>query len=107
MVDYKTTKLDKTQARKTIAEIVVRFAHNVHFSRHALDEMAKDGLTTVDVWNVLKSGDARIIDEGELEKGSFRYRLETSFIMVVVAFHSEGEGFNVVTVWDKRKKNGG
>lgn len=106
MADYKSDKLDRTHARKTIAEIVARFAHNVHFSRHALEEMAKDDLTTVDVWNVLKSADARIIDEGEFTKGSYRYRLETSFIMVVVAFHSNGEGLNVVTVWDKRRNGG-
>lgn len=104
MIDYKTTKLDKTQARKMISEIVAKHPDQVMFSRHSLTEMDNDDLTTVDAWNVLKSSDARIIIEGELEKGSYRYRLETSFIMVVIAFRSDGKSLTVVTVWDKRRK---
>lgn len=105
-IDYKTKRLDKVAARKLIAEIVTKHAANVHFSRHALDEMDNDDLCTPDIWNVLKSSDSRIIDEGELEKGSYRYRLETAFIMVVIAFTSNGDGLFIVTVWDKRKGSG-
>lgn len=103
-IDYKTSKLDKTQARKQIAEVIAKFPGNIHFSRHAREELENDDLTTGDVWNVLKSSDSRIVDEGECCKGSYRYRLETTFIMVVVAFHVTGDGINIVTVWDKRKK---
>jgi hypothetical protein len=103
MTDYKTTKLDRNQARKNITQIVAQHPENVHFSNHARNEMTNDGLTTVDIWNVIKSPDSRILDEGELERGSYRYRLETNYIMVVIAFHIDGTGFNIVTVWDKRK----
>ena len=76
----------------------------MRFSRHALEELTKDDLTTVDGWNVLKSGDARIVDEGEFEKGTYRYRIETNYIMIVVTFQSDGNGLFVVTAWDKRGK---
>ena len=102
--DFKVNKVAKTQARKLIAEIVNRYPGNVYFSVHAQEEMEKDDLTTVDIWNVLTSPDAIVIDEGELINGSYRYRLETRFIMAVVAFHTKGDGFNIVTVWDKRIK---
>lgn len=102
-IDYKTKRLNKAEARKLVAEIVSKHSSNVHFSKHALVEMDNDDLVTLDVWNVLKSPDSRIIDEGELEKGTYRYRLETGFIMVVVAFTSDGDGLIIVTVWDKRK----
>ena len=102
--NYRTTKLNRNQARKQLAEIVQRYPESVRFSKHALDELANDDLTTVDAWNVLKSGDARIVDEGELEKGSYRYRLETNFIMLVLAFQNDGNGLFVVTAWDKRRK---
>ena len=102
--NYRTTKLNRTHARKQLAEIVQRHPESVRLSKHALDELANDDLTTVDAWNVLKSGDARIVDEGELEKGSYRYRLETNFIMLVLAFQDDGNGLFVVTAWDKRRK---
>lgn len=102
--NYRTTKLNRTQARKKIAEILQKKPANVHFSRHALEELGNDDLTTVDAWNVLASADSRIVDEGELENGTYRYRLETNFIMVVVAFQSDGNGLFVITAWDKRRK---
>jgi len=103
-IDFKAIKLDKTHARKAVAKIVRESPGNIYFSRHSREEMEKDDLTTGDIWNVLESSDARIVDEGELQNGSYRYRLETNFILVVVAFHENGEGFNIVTVWDKRRK---
>jgi hypothetical protein len=69
-----------------------------------LVEIENDDLTTGDIWNVLKSGDSRIVDNGELHRGTYRYRLETKYLMVVVAFHANGKGLTIVTVWDKRKK---
>jgi hypothetical protein len=60
-----------------------------------LKEIAKDGLTTVDCVNVLRGGVPR---PGEYESGSWRYRVETAKITVVVAFRSENEVV-VVTAW--------
>jgi len=76
----------------------------VFFSRHALEELKNDGLTTLDAINILKSPGARIYTEGEFEKGSYRYRLETTNMMVVVAFLELGDGMVIVTAWDKRRK---
>jgi len=53
---------------------------------HARREMEKDGLTDLDAVNVLRGG---IVREGEWENGSWRYRLETSRMVVVVAFDPE------------------
>lgn len=103
-IDYKSHKLDKGQVRKLIARLIADGAI-VHFSGHSLEEMSKDGLCQGDVRNILGSTDARINSDGELEKGSYRYRLETNFIMVVVAFNRVGTQIVVVTVWDKRKRN--
>lgn len=94
------TKLDRNQARKKIAYIVHHYPGLVRYSRHALEELKKDRLTTVDVVNVMKSPDAQIIDEPELEYGSYRYRLGTRKIMVVVAFDSP-KSLVVVTAWRK------
>ena len=65
------------------------------YSGHALKEIAKDGLTTVDCVNVLRGGVPR---PGEYESGSWRYHVETAKITVVVAFRSENE-LVVVTAW--------
>ncbi|MBC7834371.1 MAG: DUF4258 domain-containing protein [Phycisphaerales bacterium] len=65
------------------------------YSRHAKDEMLADDLTTVDCENVLRGG---IVRPGDYENGSWRYRVETSRVTVVVAFRSEFE-LVVVTAW--------
>jgi hypothetical protein len=68
------------------------------FSRHALHEMATDRfgeITRVDVVNVLRGG---VVEPAELEKGTWRYRVRTAKIYVVVAFLSETE-LIVVTAW--------
>ena len=80
-------------AKKQIRHILEQ--GRVAWSRHALDEMAKDKLTTVDVVNVLRGG---IVRPGELERGSWRYRVLTSRMCAVVAFRS-GEELVVVTAW--------
>ncbi len=103
-IDFKSKKTDKNKARKLISEIVRKSSINVIFSRHSLQELKKDNLTTIDAWNVLKSVSAKIHEEGEFENGSYRYRMETNFISLVIAFWPDGNGLNIVTAWDKRKK---
>jgi hypothetical protein len=102
-IDLKSKKTDINKARKIVAEIVNTSPGNIQFSKHALEELKKDGLTTVDAWNVLK-GTSKIHQEGEFENGSYRYRLETNFILLVFAFWPSGKGLNIVTAWDKRKR---
>ena len=93
MVPEEFGLLETGAAKRLIASILP--AGTVSFSRHALDEMRKDQLTTVDCVNVLRGG---VVEPGELERGSWRYRVKTNTICVVVAFRSETE-LVVVTAW--------
>lgn len=86
-----------------MAKIMSHHPENVRFSKHAMVELANDDLTPTDALNVLKSPDAKIHREGEWENENYRYRLETSNLLIVVGFWSDGTGLNVVTAWDKRK----
>jgi len=90
--------LDANAARKRIARIL-KSEGRVTYSRHARAEMAKDDLTELEVTNVLRGG--RITEPAEQEKGTWRYRVHTNTLWVVVAFRSETE-LVVVTVWRKR-----
>jgi hypothetical protein len=83
-------------ARKVIQQILR--VGSVSFSGHALDEMRKDGLTTVDCVNVLRAG---VVEPAEYERGSWRYRIHGGWIWVVAAFRSDSE-LVVVTAWRKK-----
>ncbi len=85
--------LDPAAAKRLIRQIIE--AGTMSFSKHALEEMADDDLTTVDCVNVLRGG---IVEPPELERGSWRYRVRTARICVVVVFRSETQ-LVVVTVW--------
>ena len=86
----------------TVKRFILRILEvgTVSFSSHALDEMRKDKLTTVDCSNVLRGG---VVEPGELERGSWRYRVKTNTICVVVALRSETE-LVVVTAWRIRRR---
>lgn len=88
--------LPPAAVKKLIAAILA--SGTLAFSRHAYEEMAKDDLTEVDVRNTLRGGVAR---PGELEKGSWRYRVETSRMVAVITFRSENHAV-VVTAWRLR-----
>ena len=83
----------KSLIRKILAE------GTLSFTRHAEQEMAKDGLAKVDVENVLRGGAAA---GGEWENGSWRYRVFTARITVVVAFRSWGS-LVVITAWRQER----
>jgi hypothetical protein len=76
--------LSNEAAKRLIREILK--TGNVSFTKHALEEMEKDGLTTVDVANVLRAG---VVEFCEETNRTWRYRLRTSRITVVIAFRSE------------------
>ena len=95
--DYKTDKLNRNEARKLISKIVNQHQARIRFSHHAIRELGNDNLTTVDALNILKSPDSKIYQDGEFENGSYRYRIETTNIVIVVAFSIDGSGINVVT----------
>ena len=80
-------------ARKLIRQILQ--TGTVSFSTHALKEMAKDNLTTIDCTNVLRGG---VVEPPEFREGTWRYRVRTASLYVVVAFRSDTH-LVVVTAW--------
>lgn len=85
--------LDAVSAKKLIGSILDH--GTIRFSGHAYEEMDRDGIDEVDVIGVLRAG---IVDGADLERGSWRYRLRTFFLTVVIAFRSETAAV-VVTAW--------
>jgi len=69
-------------------------------SQHAADEMLADGLTLVDCVNVLGAG--AVTEPADFINGSWRYRVSTRRITVVVAFRSEQE-LVIVTTWRNKQ----
>ncbi len=80
----------------------MRFWRLVLWPSRVKDEMANDRfgpLIEADCVNVLRAG---VAEPPEFEKGSWRYRVNTNRICVVVAFRSETY-LVVVTTWRKIK----
>lgn len=88
--------MGRAQARKVLAEIFNADPSYISFSKHSLKQMKERNLTSVDVINVLKAG--KIMDDSELENGSWRYRVQTQKITVVIAFRRPNH-VTVVTAW--------
>ncbi|MFN8176359.1 MAG: hypothetical protein U0167_00350 [bacterium] len=61
--------------------------------------MADDDLAEQECLNVLRGG---VVDPGELERGTWRYRVRTKEATVVVAFNSDME-LAMVTVWSNAR----
>ena len=80
-------------AKKLIKEILK--SGTVSFTKHAYEEMAKDELTTVDCTNVLRGG---VVEPPEWIDGTWRYRVRTARMCVVIAFRSETY-LTVITAW--------
>jgi hypothetical protein len=73
---------------------------DVSWSDHVKEELLKDDLTTGDCLNVLRAG--AVTESADLERGTWRYRVHTNRMCVVVAFRSECE-LRIVTTWRKRR----
>ena len=94
-----TSRLDRTQARKLLTEILNKSGTcKISFSGHCREELKKDDLTTVDAFNILKAGN--IFKDPELTNGTYRYRVETNNIVVVVSFLAP-DFIRCVTAWRK------
>jgi len=89
--------LGPIEAKRLIREIIA--SGEIVSSRHAAREMEKDDVTMVDCINVLRGGG---VEPAEWENGSWRYRVHTQRIWVVVAFRSESR-LVVVTAWRSRR----
>lgn len=85
--------LDPEAAHRLIRKFLE--SGTVSFSKHALEEFRHDHLTTVDCVNVLRGG---VVEPPEQEGDTWRYRVRTARIYVVIAFRSEAE-LIVVTAW--------
>src|SRR5206468_248144 len=70
------------EARRLIHEILS--SGTITFTSHFEDEGAKDDIDTFDARRVLKGG--VISDPAEFENGSWRYRIYSGSIWLVVAF---------------------
>jgi Domain of unknown function (DUF4258) len=89
---------NRNEAKKLI-QAILREGDFV-FSGHAEEELAKDELTTYDALNVLRAG--RILEQPEQVHGTWRYRVHTEQMVVVVAFVSESK-LKIITAWRKKK----
>ena len=83
-------------AKRLIRDILQRGVFS--YSRHAKDEMLKDAMTTLDCENVLRAG---VVQPPELERGTWRHRVDTARMAVVIAFRSEME-LIVITAWRRK-----
>jgi hypothetical protein len=70
----------------------------VEYSPHARKEMAADNITEGEVMGVLKGG---VVEPGEQERGTWRYRVRRSKVYVVITFRTESWTV-VVTAWRAR-----
>ena len=85
--------VDISTARKLLREILA--TGRLWYSEHAKREMKQRKLTTMDVVNVLRAG---VVEPSEFEHGSWRHRVKTNRICVVVVLVSEQEAV-AVTAW--------
>ena len=74
------------QARKLARAILAN--GQVVFTSHCLQELAKDGKTTIDAINVIRGGSYA---EAEWENGGWRHRAQTQRMAVVLEFETEVE----------------
>lgn len=91
-----TSRLAPGQARKVLSAIFHHDPCFVSFTKHAREQMAARNLKTGDVLNILKAG--WITDDPEFVNSSYRYRVSTSKITVVIAFRKPFYVV-VVTAW--------
>lgn len=95
----KEEPLEGGKAKREILEILEGGTY--FFSKHAEKELAKDNLTSLDAINVLRGG--RITEPAEFENGSWRYRVHTQRMTVVISFGGAKE-LVVVTAWRWKRK---
>lgn len=84
-----------------VRDIVRERPQNIAFGSHAESELANDGYSIMDGWNVLKATASRIT-RAEPEKGCIRYHLETNQIALVIQFWPDSKGLFVVAGWAKK-----
>ena len=101
MVDFKScidleSRLDKNQALKIIIQLLKNTPSLVYFSKHCRIQMKSRDLRVGDIINVLGAG--KILNDPEYEKASWRYKVQTQKISVVIALRSPNH-IIIVTAW--------
>lgn len=93
--------MDEPIAEAELRRVIVATLRGgvLRLTRHALEEMDDDDLVEQDVRNVLRGGRW---DGCDFECGSWRYRVATSRIVVVVAVRS-ASSLVVVTAWRRKR----
>lgn len=76
--------LRAVEAKKLVRQILKH--GQVSFTTHALKELKKDDMTTVDVTNVLRAGACH---DPEWENGAWRYSAETQRFRVIFELDTE------------------
>lgn len=89
--------IDAAKARRLLRQIVESGV--LHYSIHTRDQMIARRITVQDVENTLRAG---LVEPSEFEHGSWRHRVKTNTICVVVTLPSEQEAV-VVTTWRIRR----
>ena len=97
MADELVEPIKPEEAKRLILQILKSGA--VTYSRHAKEEILADNMTTLDCENVLRGG---VVLPGEYENGSWRYKVETDRMAVVICFRSKTQ-LVLVTAWRKKK----
>lgn len=95
-VDLASSPVSRMEAKRRARWILEN--GKLSLSRNARHRMGDHRMDTNDVLCVLRG--SHINDEGEIEKGSVRYRMETSRMAVVFVLRS-AEELVVVTAWRK------
>lgn len=90
-------ELTPAQARKLLSRIVA--SGDISFSKHAIQELSNDGMTTEDALKVLRWG--HIHEPAEMPRDTWRYRVHTTDACVVIEFDSETLAL-VITAWRKK-----
>ncbi|GFO55565.1 hypothetical protein GMSM_25720 [Geomonas sp. Red276] len=80
---------------KALIRAILRSGIVTYARPHALERMAKRAISTVDCENVLYGG---VVHDPELENGTWRYRVETRKMCVVIRFEDDTV-LQIVTAW--------
>lgn len=98
---YKTTKLNKEEARKKIVSVAAQ--GRILLTAHVKFRMSERDIILNDIVNVLLSPSMRV-SEGEPRNIGFTYMCSTKKFTVVVGFTVRGDGVVVVTVFHAERK---
>jgi hypothetical protein len=95
-MDLVKQPLPPPEAKRLILQVLAK--GDVRFTTHALEEMAKDGITQHEAIAVLRGG---VVEPAEFINTTWRYRVRARRAVVVTAFRSEITAV-VVTAWRTR-----